>query len=217
MPARSPGVVLFISLLASIASGSAALAQTDVAASAYWTFGGTTSGGNITQTPDYTAGAMLELRHVAHPLIGYEATYSFHHDSQSYVSTVRPAATALVSADANEFAGAWVIAMKSGDLRPFAVVGAGIIVDVPTSGTYSPCGISPVPKCNADENPPLSTSFRPVFVYGGGIDCALSAHVGLRIQYRGNLAHAAELTSLIHSTGALTHTAEPMMGAYFRF
>jgi opacity protein-like surface antigen len=217
MPARLLELALFLVCLSAIASGRTAAAQTDVAANAYWTFGGATTGNNISETSNYTAGVMLELRHIAHPLAGYEATYSFHRDSLSYVSTVIPAATLLVTADVHEFAGDWVFAMKSGDLRPFAVVGAGVIVDVPTSATYSPCGITPTPHCNTVPNPPTSTSARPVFVYGGGIDCALSTHVGLRIQYRGNLAQAAELTSLIRSSGALTHTAEPMMGAYFRF
>ena len=217
MPARLLEVALFFVCLSAIASGTTAAAQTDVAANAYWTFSGATTGNNISQTSNYTVGVMLELRHVAHPLVGYEATYSFHRDSLSYVSTVIPAATALVTADVHEFAGDWVFAMKSGDLRPFGVVGAGVIADAPTSATYSPCGITPAPHCNLVLNPPTNTSARPVFVYGGGIDCALSTHVGMRIQYRGNLARAAELTSLIRSTGVFTHTAEPMFGAYFRF
>jgi hypothetical protein len=220
MPARLPQRAFLFLLVSAWGAGIPAAAQNDVALNAYWTFSGATTGDGTTQTPNYTAGALIELRHIAHPLIGYEATYSFNRDNQSYVATSGPSAgppTAVVSANANEIAGAWVFSGKPGDLRPFAVAGGGVILDVPTSATYYPCGINREPQCTAVANPPASTSVKPVFVYGGGIDCVLSPHVGLRIQYRGNLAKAAALTSVISSSGALTHTAEPMMGAYFRF
>jgi len=54
-------------------------------------------------------------------------------------------------------------------------------------------------------------------VYGGGLDWGLVPHVGLRLQYRGNLYNAPALTTLYHSTGQLAKTAEPMIGAYIRF
>ena len=38
---------------------------------------------------------------------------------------------------------------------------------------------------------------------------------GLRVQYRGNLYSAPNVTSLFSSTNTFTHTAEPMIGIYF--
>jgi opacity protein-like surface antigen len=57
---------------------------------------------------------------------------------------------------------------------------------------------------------------KPVFVYGAGLDWGLLPHLGVRLQYRGNLYKAPDLTTLYTSTDAFTHTAEPMIGVYFR-
>ena len=62
-----------------------------------------------------------------------------------------------------------------------------------------------------------SSATKPAFVYGAGLDWGLLPHIGLRLQYRGNLYNAPDLTTLYSSTGAFLHTAEPMVGAYFRF
>jgi outer membrane cobalamin receptor len=53
-------------------------------------------------------------------------------------------------------------------------------------------------------------------VYGAGLDWGLIPHIGLRFQYRGNLYKAPDLSTLYTSSGAFTHTAEPMIGVYFR-
>jgi len=44
----------------------------------------------------------------------------------------------------------------------------------------------------------------------------LLPHIGLRLQFRGNLYKAPDLTTLYGSTGAFTRTSEPMVGVYFR-
>lgn len=59
------------------------------------------------------------------------------------------------------------------------------------------------------------TDFYGIFVdwiSSGGLPL-----IGLRFQYRVNLYRAPNLTRLYTSVGAFTHTAEPMIGAYFRF
>ena len=61
-----------------------------------------------------------------------------------------------------------------------------------------------------------TSSTKGVFDYGAGLDWGLLPHLGLRFQYRGNLYKAPDLTKLYTSTGAFTHTSEPMIGVYFR-
>jgi opacity protein-like surface antigen len=90
--------------------------------------------------------------------------------------------------------------LKIANLRPFALAGGGILFDAPVSGQAS-----------------TSSTTKPVFVYGGGLDWGLLPHIGLRLQYRGNLYKAPNLTTLFASTKTFTHTAEPMIGAYFSF
>ena len=62
------------------------------------------------------------------------------------------------------------------------------------------------------------SSTKGVFVYGAGLDWgALPAPRIPNFQYRGNLYKAPNLTKLYTSTDRFTHTAQPMIGAYFRF
>ncbi len=184
-------------------SSAMASAQTDVALSLYGAFNGTTNGNGTVQSPSNSAGGIVELRHISNPIVGYEATYSFNRANENYSSCgiVSPICSEQsVKADAHEITADWVASVKLVNIRPFALAGVGLLFDVPGSGQTS-----------------TSTSTKPVFVYGAGLDWGLVPHIGLRLQYRGNLYKAPDLTKLYTSTNAFTHTAEPMIGAYFRF
>jgi opacity protein-like surface antigen len=187
--------------MASLASV-AAHAQTDVAASLYGAFNGTSNGNGVTQSPSNAAGGLIELRHIRNPIIGYEATYSFNRANQTYTgcSTITSLCTrSSVSANAHEVTGDWVVSVKLSNLKPFALAGGGLLFDAPVGGQTS-----------------ASSTVKPLFVYGGGVDWGLLPHIGLRLQYRGNLYKAPNLTKLFTSTDTFTHTAEPMIGVYFR-
>jgi opacity protein-like surface antigen len=105
-----------------------------------------------------------------------------------------------VPANAHEVTADWIVSFGVANLRPFVLGGGGVLFDVPSYSSSS-----------------TSTTTRGVFVYGAGLDWGLLPHLGLRVQYRGNLYKAPDLTKLYTSTSAFTHTAEPMIGAYFRF
>jgi opacity protein-like surface antigen len=197
---------------AMLAPAAAASAQTDVAASLYGAFTGTTTGDGTVQSPSNSAGALIELRHISNPLIGFEGTYSYNRANQAYSSDVPvpvacptgptcPAAPAPVSvpANAHEISGDWIASVRVARARPFALAGVGALFDVP-----------------AGEEGDTTSSTKPVFLYGAGLDWGLLPHIGLRFQYRGNLYKAPDLTRLYTSTSAFTHTAEPMIGVYFR-
>lgn len=189
----------------------AAHAQTDVGASLYGAFTGTTNGNGTIQSPSNAAGGLLEVRHIAKPWVGYEGTYAFNRANQVYSPTVIPVACPIggmppcgpiavpVSANAHEITGDWIASVKVSSFRPFALAGGGILFDAPSGGQTS-----------------TTTTTKPVFVYGAGVDWRLIPHIGLRLQYRGYLYKAPDLTTLFTSTGVFTHTAEPMIGVYFR-
>lgn len=204
---KSIQTTLLLFLLIAFASV-AARAQTDVAASLYGSFSGTTNGNGTTQSPANSAGGLFELRHLANPIFGFEATYSFNRANQKYTGPTPecPVGTGActtpsqsVSADAHEITADWVPSLHIANLRPFGVLGVGLLLDVP-SGNQSN----------------TSTTTKPVYVYGAGIDWGLLPHIGLRFQYRGNLYKSPDLSTLYTSTDAFTHTAEPMIGVYFR-
>ncbi len=188
----------------------AARAQTDVGLSLYGAFSGAQTGNGVQESPSNSAGGLIELRHISNPIMGWEATYSYNRANQAYsvsgyvcpagnVPLCNPPTPAPVSANAHEITGDWVPSIHVANLRPFGVLGVGLLLNEPTGGQSN-----------------TTSSKRAVYVYGAGLDWGLLPHIGLRLQYRGNLYKAPNLTTLYTSTGAFTHTAEPMIGLYFR-
>lgn len=202
---------LLIAGMIAVGGAGVARAQTDVALSLYGAFTGTTNANGTVQSPSAHAGGMIELRHIRNPLIGYEATYSYNRANQRYAPSVAtgtcaigvpppcPAATS-VEANAHEITADWVASLHFANLRPFALVGLGVLFNQPTSGQSN-----------------TTSDTKPVYLYGAGLDVGLVPHLGVRFQYRGNLYQAPNLSELFTSTDKFTHTAEPMIGAYLRF
>jgi opacity protein-like surface antigen len=211
----------FLLVGAAALASAAACAQTDIAASVYGAFNGTTTANGVSQSPSNSAGALLEVRHISKPWFGFEGTYAFNHATQTYSEiaacpgTNCPiSAVSAVSANAHELTADYVasVKIKLTGFRPFALVGGGLLLDVPGGSQVAVCD----PISNVCVSGSTSTSTKPVFVYGGGLDWGLLPHIGLRLQYRGNLYKAPDLTNLFTSTSAFTHTAQPMIGIYFR-
>jgi opacity protein-like surface antigen len=196
---------IFTTLLLAFLSGAAAHAQTDAALSFYGAFSGGTTASGVVQSPANSAGGIVEVRHIHNPIVGYEATYSFNRANQTYTPTVTcglpcgSITATTVKADAHEITADWVASVKVASFRPFALAGVGALVNVPTGGQNN-----------------TTTSTMAVYIYGAGIDWGLLPHLGLRFQYRGNLYERPDLTTLYTSAHAFTHTAEPMIGVYFR-
>jgi hypothetical protein len=101
--------------------------------------------------------------------------------------------------NAHEITGDWIVSVKVANLRPFALAGGGLIFNEPGSQAAN-----------------TTSATKGVFVYGGGLDWGLLPHIGLRFQYRGNVYSAPALTTVFTSSGAFVHTAEPVVGIYFK-
>jgi opacity protein-like surface antigen len=207
--------ILTVTLAATAAATAAAqaravkaISQTDVSLSLYGAFSGSTSGDGFAESPSNAAGGMIALRHIDNPLFGYEATYSFNRANQVYAPLACPATGITpgcdpaqpVSANAHEIAGNWVVSLKLANIRPFALAGVGLLFNQPASGQAN-----------------TTSSDKGVFVYGIGLDWGLAPHLGLRLQYRGNVYKAPDLSTVFGSSTQFEHTGEPMIGAYLRF
>jgi len=191
-----------------LATGNAAWGQTDVAASFYRTFIGSTSGNGTTQSATESDGGSIEVRHMFRPLAGVGLSYALNPDNQ----TLSPQSgqcgifcsnpTTKVSAKASEVAIVWVGTFKAGNLRPFVDAGLGAFI------------VAPSPAAN----PALETDTiaRPAYVAGAGVDWGISPRVGLRLQYRDSFYLAPDLIPNYPQTGRYTQTGEPMVGVYFR-
>lgn len=197
MPLKYSRLCLALSFFLAALASATARAQTDVALSLYGTFSSATNYniGLEHQTPANAAGGLFEFRHISNPLVGYEVTYSLNRANQVYSYTgptpvgSGPGTTfAAVSANAHEITGDWLFSAHAGKLRPFALVGVGLLLTEPVSGQYQ-----------------TTSSTEPVYVYGAGIDWGLVPHFGLRLQYRGNIYRAPNVTTEYAST-APSHT-----------
>lgn len=196
----------FLAALAAVlavCSGPVLRAQTDVALSVYGAFSGRTDANGYTISPANSAGGIFELRHLANPILGFEGTYSFNRANTTYNCGVSCGniSTATVKADAHEVTLDWVPSVKVLGIRPFGVLGVGALFHVPQN---SPSAFD------------TKTDTKAVYVYGAGLDWPVVPHFGLRLQYRGNLYKQPDVTSLFTSADKFTHTAEPMIGIYFR-
>jgi opacity protein-like surface antigen len=190
----SPLLSLFLLVSAATLFNAQVWAQTDIAASLYGSFSGTTTGNGTSQSPSNSAGVLLELRHISNPLVGYELNYAFNRANQNYNNLEE------IKAAAHEVGADWVVSFPVLMLKPFVLAGGGIIF-------FHPDGNQPDGK----------TDTKPVFVYGAGLDWTVIPHLGLRFQYRGNLYHAPDLSHIFPPSDVLTHSAQPMIGAYLRF
>jgi hypothetical protein len=196
----------FVVAVGAAVCGAAAKAQTDVALSGLRTFTSSSSGFGTQQTPSNSEGGLLEVRHIVNPLVGYEFAYSLDLANQSYApetgacSPVCGQLPLKISGKANQFGVNWLVSLKSGSLRPFALGGIGLRITVPGSSPYS-----------------VNTVVRPAFVYGGGVDWGFLPHFGLRLQVRGNMTKAPNLSDIYTSTTKYTQIYEPMGGVFYRF
>ncbi len=218
----------FVAAMALAVASFPASAQTSIALSGYGAFSGTTTANGTQQSPANQAGGLFELRHISNPIFGFEGTYSFNRANQTYTSepTGCPAfgcsiSTETVRSNAHEVTADWTPSVHIANFRPFGVLGVGLLLDVPAESqatvvTSNPCtGTGCTGTTTTTSTSSTKTSYKPVYVYGAGLDWGLLPHLGLRIQYRGNLYSAPNVTNLFSSTNTFTHTAEPMIGIYF--
>jgi len=226
MPTQRIPSLLVLLILA--AASLPATAQTSIALSGYGAFSGTTTANGTQQSPANQAGGLFELRHISNPIFGFEGTYSFNRANQTYTSHpgTCPAlgcsiSTETVRSNAHEITADWTPSLHIANVRPFGVLGVGLLLDVPedsqatvttTVPNNPPC---PSSGCTTTTSSSTKTSYKAVYVYGAGLDWHLIPHIGLRFQYRGNLYSAPNVTNLFTSTNTFTHTAEPMIGVYF--
>ena len=209
-------------------SGARACAQTDVAGSIDGAFSGTSLVG--TQQATQSVGALLEVRHIFNPLLGFEAAYSYNRADQAYAdTTINPpcpispnggvvncsVAPVFISAHEQAITGDWVLSRKMRSFRPFALAGAGVVFVAPSSGQASTSYSVNGQNFNNSSYTNSTTEF--LFVFGIGLDWEFASHFGLRLQDRANIYSAPNLNTFSTATGDLTYTQEPALGVYYRF
>lgn len=201
LPRRFP--LLFLLPILLLFGSFPARAQSDIAVSALGSFASTTQGIYTHQDPFEQAGVLLQLRHIWNPLFGYEIAYSFNRANQHYTyigpSTSGPAPETVRAYD-HQVTAAWVVSLPLENFRPFALAGGGVEIFEPAGGQSG-----------------TQSDSKAVGVYGVGLDWEALPHIGLRLQYRGNLYKAPDLAVIFPPTNQLVHSAEPSVGIFLRF
>ena len=157
----------------------------------------------VNLSPGNTAGALLTLRYVVSPFIGFEGNYGY----ARYTDTFTPFGAQPnggVQQNASEYTLGYVIHARKQyfGLTPFASGGLGTMVFRPTPGG----GLA------------LPEQARAVYYGSVGVETTvLSPHFGIRAQYRQIFFKAPDFETNYLTIQQHTTTYEPGFGFFLRF
>jgi hypothetical protein len=157
----------------------------------------------VNLSPGNTAGALVTLRYVVSPFVGFEGNYGY----ARYTDTFTPFGSQPnggVQQNASEYTLGYVVHAKKQyfGVTPFASAGLGTMVFRPTPGG----GLA------------LPNQARAVYYGSVGVESTvLSPHFGLRFQYRQLFFKAPDFETNYLTIQQHTTTYEPAFGFFLRF
>jgi hypothetical protein len=157
----------------------------------------------VNLSPGNTGGAVVTLRYVVSPLIGFEGNYGY----ARYTDTFTPFGSQPIGGvqqNASEYSFGYVAHTRKQyfGVTPFASAGAGTIVFRPTPGG----GLA------------LPEQARAAYYFSIGAETTvLSPHFGIRAQYRQVFFKAPDFLTNYLTIQQRTSTYEPGFGFFLRF
>ena len=157
----------------------------------------------VNLSPGNTAGAMVTLRYIVSPFVGFEGNYSY----ARYTDTFTPFGalqSAGVQQNASEYSLGYVVHTRKQHfgVSPFASAGLGSTVFRPTPG-----GGEALPE-----------QARASYYFSVGAETTvLSPHFGIRGQYRQTFFKAPDFETNYLTIQRHTTTYEPGFGFFLRF
>ena len=203
---RSRSLCCLLLFISALWPGRQAAGQTlknfEGAVNVFGQFSGTSNGDGIQDKPTYSVGALASVRQSLHPWLGYEFNYGYTRFAERYKA---PTYGIQVQNNLHEVSGAYLLqgpTIPIIGLQPFGAVGVGALIFLPTT----------------TGGQRYSQQTRVPLLYEFGVNYPLlTSHLGLRLQYRGLLYKTPDFGSAVLTTGVRRQTAEPSVGAYFRF
>jgi hypothetical protein len=179
------------------------LSRLDLAVSGAGYFNTKTSGTNylgqtLVDDPGNTLGAIVTLRYVAKPYVGFEFNYGYARFNQNYSSI------GGVQSNANEYTLGYVAhpGFSVFGLQPFGAIGAGSVANKPTPGGGQG----------------LQEQARAAYYYAIGVDdMAFGPHFGIRGQFRQIISLAPDYGQNYLTIKQRTITSEPAIGVFLKF
>jgi opacity protein-like surface antigen len=161
------------------------------------------NGQGISRATTNTGGFLVGYRYHINRWLAAEANYGYDRDTQKYFST---GGLSRVQSDVDTATAAAVISLpfRISRLNPYVLGGGGSLV-------FHPTGNAGGFVSGAD------TQAKGAFLYGGGVNYALTRHWSLRAEYRGYVYKDADFGVRALDTDSWTHSAQPSAGIVFRF
>ena len=161
------------------------------------------NGQGISRTTTETGGFLVGYRYHFNRWLSGEANYGYDRNTQRYFST---GGGSRVQSDVHTATAAAVVSLpfRIARLNPYVLGGGGNLVFHPTGNTGGFVS-------GAD------TQAKGAFLYGGGINYALTRHLSLLAEYRGYVYKDVDFGVRALNTDNWTHTAQPSAGIAFRF
>ncbi|HUJ33237.1 MAG TPA: outer membrane beta-barrel protein [Candidatus Acidoferrum sp.] len=178
--------------------------HSEVAANFSGNFQSTSAGQNVTDSPTYTGGILVNYRFHFNDWAAVEVNYARSRYTQFYAGA-GGIITSWTQANAQELSMALVAKLGSrmnGRLQPFVEAGTG--------------GLFWSPVSSGSVGGPFSQD-RAALLYGGGFDWKAFGHFSLRAGYRGLVFVAPDFNQAGQFTNARTQLKEPYAGISFRF
>ena len=162
-----------------------------------------TNGQGVSRTTTDTGGFLLGYRYHFNRWLSGEANYGYDRDTQKYFSI---GGFSRVQSDVHTATADVVVNLPFTISRfnPYVLGGGGSLV-------FHPTGNAGGFVSGAD------TQAKGAFLYGAGVNYALTRHWSLRAEYRGYVYKDADFGVKTLSTDSWTHTAQPSAGISFRF
>jgi opacity protein-like surface antigen len=162
------------------------------------------SGNGTTYSATESAGGLITYRHHLNHWLSVEGSYGFTADTQKYSLSGSPF---RIQSGIHQFTGAMVVNLPTrthSKINPYFLLGGGGLLFDPTGNQFNSLSGA-------------SSQTKAAFLYGIGMNYALSRHVALRAEYRGLLYQNPDFGFGALATNAVTHTAVPSVGVAFRF
>jgi opacity protein-like surface antigen len=159
-----------------------------------------TSGSAYTYSPKETGGFLIAYRYRLRRRLSAEFAYGFNRDTQTYGYT---GVSFRTQSNNHQATAGLVEALPSfgrGRFSPYVLAGGGALILSPRSNSL----------------PSAETQAKLTFVYGGGVNYALSKRISFRFEYRGLVYSAPDFGYSSFNT-SITHSVQPSVGVSFHF
>ena len=163
--------------------------------------GAPNAGTTLLQSPSNTVGALVTIRYIVKPLVGFEFNYGYARYTENYSY---PPPTLGVQTRANEYTVGYVFTPdhKFFGFQPFVSAGLGST------------GFKPTPHGGES----LPEQARATYYYSAGIQQEyFSSHFGLRASFRQLFFLAPDFLQNYYDIKKQTITSEPTVGFYLRY